>query len=642
MKNPFLSALLLSSLLATGCGATTIAQTGVALPHFDADREDETYETSLFYRNDLQIFGGDSDVIYVPEDRDPVYGGYFYQYTSGNFLATSWLEADHSFGCSTLRSRNLNDWEMCGAVDNGYAIKINYGDWVAGYLWAPEVEYDEITERYYLYMSAKTYRYTVPGHSDIDFDRTNFHFLICSSETPVGPFTLLTSEDYYSFKNKTPQYNSDGEVVNLNGEVITNTRPAINVAEYFGLDYPWGAIDVSPFIDGDGTLYLYFSKHWTNEDWDAIKTNNYSYDCLSIWSMRMKDWLTPDYESLRMVAYPSSKCVKYRSGPIYDDSSYDIIPFSEGDEGYGEDDAKLNEGAQVLTHTSSDGIKRYYLTYSQTGFAQRNYGCYQAVSESPMGPFTKIGRNRAAIGVNDSNDYMTGVGHHAYCYAGDELFCIYWVHADPLDPSTSGNNGRVYAFDKTTYIPDKDLGYDIIYTNGPTRSLQPLPAVVSGYRNIASEASISASNCEKDTTKYLNDELITFLDYYDNIEFVSKGKSVITIEFSEPRDIRGLMIFNSRDYLSAFSCVDRINFTLSEKPSWYQSDNYNGVVYVSNLGFNPDYYNAEDKLMRQGGSATCSFNEIRVSKIEINISQTLNGSKEFNISEIYVLGKAVV
>ena len=353
----------------------------------------------------------------------------------------------------------------------------------------------------------------------------------------------------------------------------------------------------------------------------------------------MKDWLTPDYDSLRMVAYPSNKYVTYRDGPIYDDKSYTIVPFQPGEDGYGENDNNLNEGSQVLSHTSSDGKKRYYLTYSQTGYAERNYGCYQAISDTPYGPFVKIGRSRAAIGVNTSNDYMTGVGHHAYCYAGNELYCIYWVHADPLDNSTSGNNGRIYAFDKTNYIYDKDLGYDILYTNGPTKSLQPLPEVVSGYKNICNEATITASNCDKDTIKYLNDEYITFLEHYSDIEFKTKGSSNINISFDQPRTIRALMIYNSFDYATAFSKINLISFHLTEKPAWWGEMEFDGYASIKNLGFNKDYYNQTDQLMRQGGSATCSFDEMVVDNIEINISETLSGNKKFNISEIFVLGK---
>ena len=292
----------------------------------------------------------------------------------------------------------------------------------------------------------------------------------------------------------------------------------------------------------------------------------------------------------------------------------------------------------MVSHVSPDGKKRYYLTYSQTGYAARNYGCYQAVSDSPTGPFIKLGRARAAMGVTNFNDYMTGVGHHAYVPIDDELYCVYWVHADPMDTSTSGNNGRIYAFDKTTYIYDENLKYDILYGNGPTKSVQPLPYIVSGYKNVATEAKISATNAKKETLKYLNDDRIVFLEYYEKDEFESKGKTIITLTFDEPKDIRATSIYNSYDYYYAFSKIDNITFTLAEKPVWYNLSRYNKKISINDLGVNENYYNS-DGFMRQGGSASASFNEIKVSKIEITISQTLAGQKAIKVSDICVLGK---
>ena len=44
----------------------------------------EQYDSNIFYRNDLKVFGGDADVIYVSKEEDDEYGGWFYMYTSGN------------------------------------------------------------------------------------------------------------------------------------------------------------------------------------------------------------------------------------------------------------------------------------------------------------------------------------------------------------------------------------------------------------------------------------------------------------------------------------------------------------------------------------------------------------------------------
>ena len=183
------------SLVACSGDGKGAAINGAPLPHYDGVENAEEYDSDIFYRNDLTVFGGDSDVIWVSEEQDPVNGGYFYQYTSGNFLVTQWLEEDQSFGVSCLRSKNLNDWELCGAVDNGFAVRLYREDWVRSDLWAPEVVYDEVTQRYYMYMSVRGWTEDAE-HPNPDYITANFHFCILASEYPQGPFTLLTSENY--------------------------------------------------------------------------------------------------------------------------------------------------------------------------------------------------------------------------------------------------------------------------------------------------------------------------------------------------------------------------------------------------------------------------------------------------------------
>lgn len=67
------------------------------------------------------------------------------------------------------------------------------------------------------------------------------------------------------------------------------------------------------------------------------------------------------------------------------------------------------------------------------------------------------------------------------------------------------------------------------------------------------------------------------------------------------------------------------------------------AVYIENLAFNPDYYNGEESFMRPGGSAHASFDEIKVTKITVRISQKLDPLKAavdaLKVSEIVVLGR---
>ena len=163
--------------------------------------------------------------------------------------------------------------------------------------------------------------------------------------------------------------------------------------------------------------------------------------------------------------------------------------------------------------------------------------------------------------------------------------------------------------------------------------------VNGGMKNIAGDAKITAKNAKSETIHYLNDGRFVALEYYQDQEFESKGETTITLEFDSPREIGAIMIYNSFDYDYAFSSVDLVQFTLAEKPSWYEGDSL-GSVHIQNLPFNTDYVNLEDRFMRAGGSALASFDPIKVTKITITISKKFRDtSKAIKVSDIVVLGR---
>ena len=170
----------------------------------------------------------------------------------------------------------------------------------------------------------------------------------------------------------------------------------------------------------------------------------------------------------------------------------------------------------------------------------------------------------------------------------------------------------------------------------------PTPRIAEcndGMKNIAGDAKITAKNANNDTIKYLNDGRFVALEYYQDQEFESKGETTITLEFDSPREIGAIMIYNSFDYDYAFSSVDLVQFTLAEKPSWYEGDSLKSV-HIQNLPFNTDYVNLEDRFMRAGGSALASFDPIKVTKITITISEKFRDtSKAIKVSDIVVLGR---
>lgn len=256
-----------------------------------------------------------------------------------------------------------------------------------------------------------------------------------------------------------------------------------------------------------------------------------------------------------------------------------------------------------------------------------------------------------ALNIEAHQDWMAGPGHHCFTEVGDEIFVFY--HS-LMDRATGDSNPRGIAYDRVTFIdgsnydiPAEKYGiksetgtFDMLYANGPTWSVQPLPAEITGYRNVAGEATVTADS-GADTVKYLNDGLFVAHEYAEHMEYMSEGAATITLTFPEPKEVTALMIYNSNDYTCAFKYIDSIRFDLSEPPSTYNGDET--TVWIRNLGVSTDYYNEGERVMRSGGAAVARFNPIKVKSITIKVSAHLDTSSEagsgIKISDIAVLGK---
>lgn len=615
----------------------------VEMSVFTKNSMNDAYDTRYFYRNDLKNFGGDAGCIYVSKEQDPVYGGYYYLYHSANDNMYAQDYGDHYATIPVVRSKDLNDWEICGVVDNGFSVYVDKEtDWCTTATWAPEVIYDKKSQKYFMYYNTvskvnpdygkpdpyQTYHYE--GETGNSWDRMNLTVMI--SETPVGPFRLATSENYYGDKFKP----------NPNGEVITTINPAIDIKYHFKSEEIFPEIDASPFFDENGDLYLYFARH--------VCTGN---TVVSVWGMKMKDMITPDYETLTLLAYPNRKEVTKKDTWAAKPYSYDSYYIEE------DFDAPHDTGK-----TSAEGYKwegggnegpyvyrvepgRYLLMYSARGYNDKYYDTSQAYGTNPLGPFKKPPlRPSAIIGANDLNDYMTGTGHSTFVKSpsGDELFCYYWVQGDPENQShtpwlgeVQQGAGRVGAFDRV-YLVETEYG-KLLYGNGPTKSLQPKISDVSGYKNIAKKAIINIENL-KEGDQFINDGLFVNHEYYKDWETtISKEGSVITLTFPEPQSIGAIMVYNSYDYNYAFKKVDYFEFELAEMPEWYKGTALVNRMRVSNVDFSDEFIGTQSN-MRQGGSCLASFDEIKVNQIKLKISGKYNTTiPEVKISDIWVLGR---
>lgn len=626
--------------------------TAFALDHFDGVAGDGAMDSAYFYKNEFTLYGGDAQILYVSEEQSAEYGGYYYMYNSGSdgvILQNVGGEDPHRSVISCFRSRDLNDWERCGAVDNGFAVRFENDEWPVGNCWAPETVYNPQDGRYYMYFSAEANpnpEYEVEYETDTgatgltaNFDR--FFLAVCVSDTPVGPFRLLTSENYYG----------DAGTENLNGRVVTARNPAINPRYELGLENVFAIIDAHLFIDdvdsdqdGQNDIYLYFVHHVSSNSSDN-----------SIWGMKMKDMLTPDYDTARMLAMPNWRCVEYIGEPglsnldlenyrlidqFVDHAEYEAMADRTNavdKEIYGEE-YHINEGPFMWKDSG-----RYYLTYSPQGVGRAHYQVRQALGDSPLGVFEKPTLDPATfMGADDTNTSMLGTGHHCLIDGGaGDLFCASWPNATPLTNNIN-ETGRAYAVDRVHFT--EDATYGRILCGGPTDSLQAKPYSYTGLVNVAPQAQVSATNAVEGTEQYLTDELVVFRPYYAQQEFESAGRTTITLTFPAPTKISALLIYNSYDYYYAFDSIDSILFHLSEKPEWYTGADYVPVAGIFDLPFNREYVSLESSCMKQGGAAVASFNEITVDSIEITVSKKLSDvrGEGIRISDIVVLGKGEV
>ena len=200
--------------------------------------------------------------------------------------------------------------------------------------------------------------------------------------------------------------------------------------------------------------------------------------------------------------------------------------------------------------------------------------------------------------------------------------------------------GRVYALSSMTWQYEPSLGFDIPVANGPTSSLQPLPAVASGYRNIASKAAVTATNEIDGSAKYLTDGMAVTMARNANKEFRAKGnKTTIRMKFDKAYDVRGLLIYNSYNYAYSFKKVSKIRFGLAKTPEWHNGSETSCVI--KDLPYNVEAYTMDKNILQAGSAAVATFYELCVTEIEIEFTENdkLGTGEELRISDIVVLGR---
>jgi len=343
-------------------------------------------------------------------------------------------------------------------------------------------------------------------------------------------------------------------------------------------NFGFKAIDASPFVDPDtGKIYLYVSQ-------DQVNRTSSVYACE----------LYDDMVTVKPGTLTQTALVK-------PSQSWESPTKT----------SKWNEAPHMLKYNG-----KYYLFYSANYYQSSAYAVGIAVSDDPLSGFVKVDYNPILQAFSDWS-YTSGTGHCSIFKSpdGTEYWMAYHSHIDVIN----GGSERKINFDRITFDADGRL-----YVNGPSITPQALPSGTSEYKNVAGQATVTASN--GDDVSKLTDGIINY--YYNKngsvpaLEYQPEGKVTLTFTFDKAMSVHAVMVYDSADYyLSAKTVAMTI-----------------GKEKIGALKFNPNFtyvdeYGWENKI--PGSAAMAEFAPITTTKVTV----TLEADAAYN--EIVILAKEV-
>ena len=393
---------------------------------------------------------------------------------------------------------------------------------------------------------------------------------VVKSDSPLGPFEPIVTD----------------EVDGLNNPLFVHGSRT--------------ALDSTIFVDSDGKMYMYYSV---------------AYKGQYIAGVEMENPYTAKWDTYKELVFP---------GTIDSESEEKVLEW----ECY-----RGTHIAEAPYMIKSNG--KYFLTYSVNGCWNKYYNVCYAVGDSPLGNFEKPyteGQLWTNLilgypGPRDSEDlvykqwsgFASGTGHHCFFNIGDQIMIGYHAHRNRDWNSDSQFTQRYFAMDYLYFHEDGTP-----YVNGPTWSPTPLPYEISGYKNIAPNATIRVENIEK--PEMLNDEYI--VDCYnlqgelEKESEIGKGLAYIELTFDKEYDIGGFAIYNTSDFEKYFADIKYVDF-----------GNGNAVKDLTFL--ESQFTNFGREFVHPASAFTVEFNnEIKANKMTICFDLSYGGA----LNEIVILG----
>lgn len=563
------------------------------------------YNKELFYRNDKQTNFADPFVLDNTE-RD----GYYYMYgTYGN--------------CFCYRSDNLMDWEPVGHAlktweyeEDGSISEVSNTIWTD--IWAPEVIYDAETELYYLFFSATPVKDNeVKAGNGVEEGQALQVLFVATSKFPDRDYQLVNFKDADSCGQENIHTYDESVYPHYYAKYVF-LDPAEHAAfckldkEYSSYGGYIPGIDPHPYVDENGDKYMFWA------DWEGMNR---------ICAVKMKNWLTPDWSTATAVLWANYYNEEdYRAAKA--GQTVETVPSELTEKG-------CNEGPEIVKRNG-----KYYLTFSINYYENNSYKVLQAVSDNILGPYRKLTEEEGGILIDcataGSQD-LSGTGHHSFVTVGEQLYMIYHRHDDVV----KGGGPRNHAIDEVKWITIKDKDgndLDVMYTNGPTCTVQPRLEAFSDYKNIATDAVVTGT----EDVSYLTDGLLSIYKYgnanfMEYIKEITVNKSTtFTFDFDSEKTVRAVMIYNSKMEVTSFKNISKVEFVCEENGEEI-------VRCINNIEVSPECYKANDLdgaiyYVTPGSAAYAEFDELKVKSIRITVDVP-KGQEAVGISEIRILGK---
>jgi hypothetical protein len=416
---------------AAACGLAILVLAPTLVEASEAPHEGRV-RTNATYYNDAALVGADP---YVLHDRA---SGYYYAYSTEG--------ADPGYYFAVYRSADLVTWEQ---LPGGALPVDDPNQWGNDWFWAPEVYHNPKTGLYYLFYSARSdpnseawFGYPYPSFEE------PCKIGVAVSRSPAGPFRNITDRPL-DWNPYDPDYHDVNLIMGPDQKKPPETREEGETAP-LGTYIP--TIDADVFFD-DGRVYLYASRNaYRNWVWDPELGKYIEESNIIAVPLTRAWWNDPTGSTMPTIARsfrgandgPGGPSGPRRDGFVTiltygdDPQSWENSHVNDYEESNGErKDRRWEEGSSILEHRyrTPDGRHRtvYYLTYSANNWESSQYGVGYAVSDDPLGPFTKYSGNPILSQDESLGMYSTGHGSIAFSPDGTQLYYVHHGRPDPTE-----------------------------------------------------------------------------------------------------------------------------------------------------------------------------------------------------------------